>query len=132
MAVRRRRVMTTTPCSRADEDGPDRSDAGRRSRVRLHYDASCDLCAGSVDHLRRRPGGDSIEMVPLPDGTDADTMVLEDARGRHERSTAVLRAMIHAGGAGKVFGRLGLLVPRPVRDAVYGVVARRRHRWSRR
>ena len=45
-------------------------------------------------------------------------------------STAALMAARYLGGVWGTLGTLGLLVPRPMRDAVYGVIARNRHRFA--
>jgi predicted DCC family thiol-disulfide oxidoreductase YuxK len=42
------------------------------------------------------------------------------------RSAAALAAMAHLGGVWAVAAALGRLVPRPLRDAVYDLIARRR------
>ena len=57
-----------------------------------------------------------------------DSILLVDAEGVHERSTAALRigAML---GFPFSLARVGFLVPRPLRDAVYSLVARHRYRW---
>jgi predicted DCC family thiol-disulfide oxidoreductase YuxK len=44
------------------------------------------------------------------------------------RSAAVLRAARYLGGAWRVLGVLGSLIPRPIRDGVYRQIARHRHR----
>ena len=56
-------------------------------------------------------------------------MKLLDETGLHDASTAALLSVVHTG---KYAGlaRLGLLVPRPIRDGVYGWIARNRHRWA--
>jgi predicted DCC family thiol-disulfide oxidoreductase YuxK len=59
---------------------------------------------------------------------ELSTMVLTDARGRHERSSAALRIAAHLGGVWRL-AAVFWLVPRPVRDGVYDFIARRRHRW---
>ena len=59
-------------------------------------------------------------------------MVWVEPRGPGEqvfvRSSAALRAAVYMGGGWRLLGRLGLLVPRPLRDSVYDFIARHRHR----
>ena len=65
----------------------------------------------------------TAEIEALP-----DSIVLVDAKGVHTRSTAAMRI---ARGVGFPYAMLGLgvVLPRPVRDALYGFVARNRYRW---
>ena len=58
---------------------------------------------------------------------DLSTMVLIEPDRASVRSTAALRLLAYLGGAWPALRAL-LVVPRPIRDAVYGFVARRRHR----
>jgi predicted DCC family thiol-disulfide oxidoreductase YuxK len=68
---------------------------------------------------------------PLLEG--ADSMVLvRDAGGAGEqvlvRSTAALYALAALGGVWRVVSWVRIL-PRPLRDAVYDAIAKRRYRW---
>jgi len=47
----------------------------------------------------------------------------------HTRSTAALRLSLHLGLGWRLLARVGLVVPRPLRDAAYDLVARNRYRW---
>jgi predicted DCC family thiol-disulfide oxidoreductase YuxK len=66
---------------------------------------------------------DASEIDALP-----DSIVLVDSDGVHTRSAAALRITRGLGFPYALLG-LGVLVPRPIRDAVYDVIARRRYRW---
>ena len=61
-------------------------------------------------------------------------MVWVDRRAGSEvalvRADAVLAVAEYLGGAWRVMGTLGKLVPRPLRDAMYGLVARHRRRLA--
>lgn len=107
-------------------------------RSKVLYDADCVLCVRSLDFIRRHVREDCLEYIPLnsprslellaagpPPG---DTIILMDEDGRHERSTAVLRlaARLRRPWTWLRFLRI---IPRPVRDQVYEVVARNRSRW---
>ncbi len=71
--------------------------------------------------LERVLSRDEIEALP-------DSVVLLDADGVHTRSAAALRI---ACGLGRRFSwlRLGFALPRPIRDAIYDLIARNRYRW---
>lgn len=66
---------------------------------------------------------DEKEIAALP-----DSIVLLDSDGVHIRSAAALRI---ARGLGSPFAllRLGIVLPRPIRDAIYDLIARNRYRW---
>ena len=108
----------------------------------LLYDAECEMCSAAVKHVER--SGETtkgIRCVPLKsrEGRDAlkragaeevadETMILIDEDGVHDRSTAVLRVATRIGGAWR-FSKWAQLVPRRVRDGIYRLVARNRHRF---
>jgi predicted DCC family thiol-disulfide oxidoreductase YuxK len=102
------------------------------------YDADCNLCTGSVRFIQRHTASETFTCFPLnslealslltegpPPG---DTIILLDASGRHERSTAALRiaARMKRPWAWLRFLRI---VPEPWRDRLYDWVARNRIRF---
>lgn len=62
------------------------------------------------------------------DPSDAETFVVISGGEAFTRSDAALRLMNHLRGGWKALRILGVL-PRPMRDWAYGVVARNRYRW---
>ncbi|MFM9957273.1 MAG: thiol-disulfide oxidoreductase DCC family protein [Phycisphaerales bacterium] len=106
----------------------------------VFYDGECGLCARSVQWALARDRRDVLRFAPLQGRTYAelvlhgkpaalDTMVLLDDDGLHVRSTGALRLLRHLGGVWGVIGAMLMVVPRPVRDWAYGVVARHRLGW---
>ena len=113
----------------------------------LYFDGNCAFCARSVrfllarDHRRRtlrfapRAGtaGRALE-ARHPGLAEVSSLLWVEQTGTQERvithSTAALMAARYLGGAWGVLGALGLMVPRLIRDAVYGVIARNRHRFA--
>ena len=105
------------------------------------YDGECGFCARAVRVLNRLDRGARLRYASLqgdtarrligpPTGPSEDwSMKLLDDKGLHDASTAALRAVVHTGGIGRLAWAL-LLVPRFIRDGVYGWVARNRHRWA--
>jgi predicted DCC family thiol-disulfide oxidoreductase YuxK len=111
----------------------------------LLYDGECGLCAGSVQFiLRHEPAHrrESLRFAPLqsalgrqvrarhPELAQVDSVVwfepsAGDGRVRYH-SAAGLAVLRHLGGFWGMLGALGWLVPRPLRDAVYRAIARRR------
>lgn len=110
----------------------------------LVYDGECGFCSRAVQFLLRRdPGGELLfaardgeagraVRVRHPELARVESLLWVDRSGREERvltlSSAALSAMVYLGGTWAVLGRAGLLVPRFLRDAVYGVIARVRQR----
>ncbi len=111
----------------------------------LLYDGTCGLCARSVQFVLRHERTRTLRFAAL-DGVTAravlarhpalmavDSVVwVEPARGNapervRARSAAVLRMLRHLGGFWHLL-RVAWLVPRPLRDAAYDLVARHRHR----
>lgn len=121
----------------------------------LLYDGECGLCATSVqwilEHdLRPRRGprlrfaalqGETAapilprqELAPGPSGFDTLILVADAHRPGERalvRSDAVLSILRYLGGPWRLLGVLGALVPRPLRDAAYKVVANNRLRFGR-
>ena len=110
----------------------------------LLYDGACGLCASSVQFILRHERRHELRFAPLQGALAADvrqrhprlegldSMVwVEPAPGGSRvfvRSSAALRAALYMGGPWRLLGRLGLLVPKRLRDGVYDFIARHRHR----
>ena len=112
----------------------------------VFYDGVCALCNRLIRFLvardRRRQfyfaplQGTTARTVLTPRGIDPsalDTMyVIADWQGPSERvlskSRTILYALSQLGGGWALVARAAALVPRPIADALYGAVARRRYR----
>lgn len=105
----------------------------------VFFDGVCGLCNAAVDRLLRWDRRGVLRFAPLQGSTaerllparftkHLDTLVLLDADGPHQRSEAALRALHHVGGPWRLLTLLRM-VPRPLRDAVYDLIARRRYQW---
>lgn len=108
----------------------------------LLFDGECGLCDRGVRFVYRRDPGGRVRFAPLqgergrallrahglPEGA-LDTVVLVDGGKAYVRSAAALRVARKLRGAWPLLG-LFWVVPRPLRDAVYDAVARRRHRLA--
>ena len=105
----------------------------------VYFDGVCGLCNRSVGLLLRHDRRRVLRFAPLQGDTaherlgltadgDPDSIVLEDAGRLWHRSDAALRIAAHLGGWWRCFAVLRV-IPRPLRDALYDVVARRRYRW---
>ena len=110
------------------------------------YDGVCGLCNSLVQFLLKRDRDGRLRFASLQsdfatkvlqrhgfDPKDLDTMHLVenyDQPGERvlQRSTAILRAGRELGGVWSFLAALGRVVPRPLRDMFYGLVARNRYR----
>jgi predicted DCC family thiol-disulfide oxidoreductase YuxK len=106
----------------------------------MYYDGECGLCATSVQWClnRDRKGvllfapiqGDSYANIEDPSKpVDISTMVIHDQGRLFIKSSAVLRMLQLIGGFWAMFGYLGMICPRFIRDVVYDFVAKRRISW---
>ena len=120
-----------------------RSGTRSDSRSVLLYDGDCGFCAGSVQFVLRHepavarahlafaplqgPFGSRVR-AQFPELIGVDSVVWYDPTGPsvRVRSAAALAAVAHLGGVWAVAAAMGRLVPRPLRDAVYDLIARRR------
>jgi predicted DCC family thiol-disulfide oxidoreductase YuxK len=107
----------------------------------VFFDGVCNLCNGAVNFLLDRDRRGRLRFAPLqgstyaslqsahPDLSGVDSIVLADDEGVHVRSTAALRLLRHLGAPWSLLSRMGLIVPRRLRDWLYDRVARGRYRW---
>jgi predicted DCC family thiol-disulfide oxidoreductase YuxK len=115
----------------------------------LLYDGTCGFCARSVQFVLRRErrrrtlrfaslqgpyGSDLRARHPELDGVDSTIWYDPPGPGRAERaltrSDAVLEVLSYLGGAWRLLGGLGRVVPRVARDAAYDIVARYRRKLA--
>ena len=98
--------------------------------ARLAFDADCLMCNRFLAFLAREDQDEQLTFEPLPE-KDAKTSMVVRHQGRVAReSTAVLVILESLGGHWRALALLGRLVPRPLRDLGYRLVARHRHRFG--
>lgn len=107
----------------------------------IFYDGLCGFCDGTVQWLlwfdrgQRKlkfaplQGTTAQERLPAELTQDLRSLVLVDDAGRWRFSTSVVRILWHLGGLCGIAGGLLWLIPRPLRDAAYHLVARNRYQW---
>jgi len=105
-------------------------------------DDTCTLCNRSVAFIVNHGGGDLYRFVSiysdegklylrkygLPEGYD-DSLVLLENRKAYVKSGAVLRISRKLDGAFPLLYGF-IIVPRFLRDAIYMLVSRHRHKWG--
>ncbi len=113
-----------------------------REHAIVLFDGVCNLCNGLVQFvIRRDPAPARFRFAALQSNAgqqllrehglstvDLDTFVLVEAGVARVRSTAALRLLKRLGLPWSLAWSF-IIVPRPLRDAVYRFVARNRYRW---
>jgi predicted DCC family thiol-disulfide oxidoreductase YuxK len=106
------------------------------------FDGVCNLCSAAVQFIiDRDPAGHFVfaslqselgQRILAASGRDPteapETVLLVENGVVHDRSTAALLIARHLRGGWKLL-RAAALLPRPLRDAAYRLVARNRYRW---
>jgi predicted DCC family thiol-disulfide oxidoreductase YuxK len=108
----------------------------------LIYDGTCNLCSATVDFLLRFDRNGNVRLAAsqsasgamlierFPDAASVDeTVLLIFAGTAHARSDAVQMLLRFLPQPWPLLGKLLRIVPRTVRDGVYAVISRNRHRW---
>jgi predicted DCC family thiol-disulfide oxidoreductase YuxK len=144
--------MTEIVAGATESTEPESSAAGRldnhlaRGGALVFFDGPCDLCNASVRFVANRDPNGHFAFAPLQSpeaagvlaarGCDAllvdpASLLLVEGDRVYSRSAAVLRVAFHLNRAWPILA-VFLMVPRPLRDAVYDWVARhRRGSWRR-
>ena len=105
------------------------------------FDGVCNLCNDLVAFIIKRDPQSLIKFAPMQSAaaasllkdygisdTDLDTFILIKDRKLYERSTAALEIAFALGWpwrAAMVFK----IIPRPLRDMIYRIIANNRYRW---
>ena len=105
------------------------------------FDGVCNLCNGSVQFLIKRDPQARLRFASLQSETGQklqadfgmdpqalDSVILVDGDRWYKESDAALRIARNLPGAWKLLTAFRI-VPRPLRDAVYRLIARNRYRW---
>ena len=105
------------------------------------FDGVCNLCNRSVQTILRHdrqarfrfaslqsPLGEKLRDDFGIDREKVDSVILVEGGRWYQESNAALRIANGLGGLWKLFG-VFRLIPRPLRDAAYRLIARNRYRW---
>jgi predicted DCC family thiol-disulfide oxidoreductase YuxK len=111
------------------------------TKVIVLFDGVCNLCNGLVQFLIKRDPQEQFRFASLQSEVGAslletygfspqqrDTVVVIADGKAYGRSDAALKIARRLGGAWQVFN-IFRLMPRPMRDVLYDLVAARRYRW---
>ena len=104
------------------------------------FDGHCHLCCNSVQFILKRDSNDRFQFAPI-DGRTAsslftnrlagdtpDSIVLFENNTLYYRSTAALRIARKLSGAWPIL-YIFMLIPAPLRDWMYNIIAMNRYRW---
>jgi predicted DCC family thiol-disulfide oxidoreductase YuxK len=106
----------------------------------VFFDGVCAMCNRLVDVIVRADRRSVFRFAPLQGETarallpplsaapEEWSLIYLDEHGLHDQWDAVLEVSQRLGGIWRFLGILRL-VPRPIRNAMYHVVARNRYRW---
>lgn len=114
-------------------------------KVELHkakivfFDGVCHLCNGFVDsmitldtnhtfYFAPLQGETAQKLLPAQDRAQLNSVIYYESENLFYSSTAILKILIGLGGVFRIF-KLFWAIPRPLRDFIYGIVARNRYRW---
>ena len=105
------------------------------------FDGVCNLCTSSVQFIIRHDSAAVFKFLSIQsdlgreryrtaglDPDDFNTLVLLTGGRTLVRSAAALEIVKQLGGVWRLF-TVVRVVPRPLRDWIYGVIARNRYRW---
>ncbi|HKW03130.1 MAG TPA: DCC1-like thiol-disulfide oxidoreductase family protein [Vicinamibacterales bacterium] len=91
------------------------------------FDGVCNLCNGLVQFIIRRDPHARFKFAAMTSFEDDTLVLVEDGR-KYVRSDAVLRIARRLRAPWPLLYAF-IVVPRPLRDWAYDIVARRRYRW---
>lgn len=111
-----------------------------KSKIIL-FDGVCNLCSSSVQFVLKRDkkkqflfgslqgsfGQEILARYNLPADTFNSFILLEDNQ-LYTKSTGALRMLKHLGGGWRLLYGF-IIIPRFLRDAVYGFIAKNRYKW---
>jgi predicted DCC family thiol-disulfide oxidoreductase YuxK len=133
-------IYSNTTMSLTEYHHQNSLERSERQKPIVFFDGVCGLCNGFVDVILRADKAGALHFAPLqgdtarrllpspPDDAETWSMLYMDERGLYTRSDAALEILRRLGGIWSVLALIRV-VPRFLRDAVYGVIARNRYRW---
>lgn len=107
----------------------------------LFYDGTCGFCNGTVQWVLRNDRRARLRFAPLQGSTyaaldvankptDLSTIVLVENDRLYTRTSATVRMLRAMGGVWSLLGSLLWLIPKPLRDLGYRLIARNRYRLA--
>ncbi len=103
-------------------------------------DHECTLCSGLVAFIERKGAGDKFRILSLYKEEGKQVLVENGLPADYDDSVVVIddgNVYLHSDAAIRIAGRLGgawqvtnwlKIIPRPIRDGVYRLIAKHRHK----
>ena len=104
------------------------------------FDGVCNFCNSSVQFIIKRDPTGIYQFTSLQSGigrklltehnipTELDSFIYLEANNVYFKSTAALKVCRNLKGLWKLV-YIFIIIPRPLRDMVYGFIARNRYKW---
>ena len=105
------------------------------------FDEICNLCDSTVSFVKKRDRNGKFRFIPLQSPIGQDMLTISGLSGSgnnsvvyiedcqpYLRSTAGLRILKELGWPWRIF-YVFIIVPKPIRDFVYNLIAKYRYRW---
>ncbi|MCI5046860.1 MAG: thiol-disulfide oxidoreductase DCC family protein [Aquisalinus sp.] len=106
------------------------------------FDGVCNICSHSVQFVLKRDSDEVFRFASMQgafgssllaraglDPKDPASFLLAENGETYQNSEAVIRILKKLGQPWPIAGMLFGLVPRPLRNALYNMIARNRYRW---
>ena len=103
----------------------------KRGIVQVAFDDHCMMCNRFLHFLAGEDKARILHFAPLASNQPRTTMIVTRDGSSFHRSEAILILLASLGGHWRVLARMGRLVPRFLRDRLYDLIARNRHRIFR-
>lgn len=105
----------------------------------VFFDGVCGFCNASVNFVLKRDSAGKMRFAPLQGVTASQLLPTEDREslsslvlwtptGLYRKTSAIVRILWHLDGLWPILGTLLWLIPRPLRNCGYNLVARFRYR----
>lgn len=108
----------------------------------LYFDGSCEFCSGSVRFMKQRMHPNRKlkfvglhteegmkDLASMPDRIQkVDSVILQRSGRTYIRSAAGIRAVLHLRQPWPLLFPLGWIIPLPIRDLGYVIIAKLRHK----
>jgi predicted DCC family thiol-disulfide oxidoreductase YuxK len=103
-----------------------------KGKTRVAFDADCLMCNGFVSFLSHEDRQELLSFEPLPNNGGKTTLLVTKDGILHKRSNAVLTILDSLGGHWRAIAIIGKIIPRPIRDLCYRIIAANRHSFGKR
>ena len=111
------------------------------TRPKILFDGDCKLCTWSTQIITDQDADSAFEFIPIQsergedllnglgdDFDQLDSVILIEGSGFQAKSDAIFQITQQLPGGWSLLSFLSI-IPRPIRDAVYDLIARNRYRW---